>query len=179
MRTIIAVTLFSAFTSLLIPRAESAVLLQVDISNPNAVIFLATKMPSQATGGWIHGFHMRYFFKTSARIGSFIYDSSSTLIEPSSGRVYTQILPYGLGLDVASALVGSKFTIDMQAFSGSSTFNLSILRDSFPKAFSTGDIILERSVNAPVIGQWSVIPEPSTYVMAVISSLFLAFRRRR
>jgi hypothetical protein len=30
-----------------------------------------------------------------------------------------------------------------------------------------------------VIGQWSVIPEPSTCVMAVISSLFLAFRSRR
>lgn len=85
-----------------------------------------------------------------------------------------------------SGVEGSQvFTSGLRAFNGESVFNLSSFASALPASGTTGNITsgyLPSSAGAGhgvTLGQFTVIPEPSTAVLGALAAAALVVRRRR
>lgn len=75
------------------------------------------------------------------------------------------------------------FTSGQQAFQGESVWNLSAYTSMLPAAGVTGNIIsgylASGNDHGVLLGEYMVIPEPSTFALGAIAASVLAIRRRR
>lgn len=177
--TVLAAVLFT-------PRlADAAILIVVDISNPSATTFTATgaaPLIDDFSSGTTFGVSLLGLFSSD-------YDASSqtvsgNLIPSGSPIPYDSVLNdfFNLtGLDInlfATDDESQTFLTGTPAFTGTALIDLS------GATFGTsGNIIVGDSEfgSGNIIGQWSAIPEPSSYaiLIALATGCLLIVRHRR
>ena len=171
--------------------ADAAVLIEVDISNLSAVTFTATSANASQNvasyDAW-NGVTLDNFFNgnnTSAEtvaIGSLWALNGSGTGSTQLGKIYINNT-YGNWSrnDVNfynDAGVNISFNTSEQAFTGTLSYDLSGFT-GFRTVGSSGDIIAGDPGSAPIFGQWQIIPEPSSALLVLASSLYFILRRRR
>ena len=170
-----------------IPTAHAQILLTVDTTNITAVRIAATSAASAATSaGGVDSIRLDGFFPQSGT--SFGAVAPGSTLRSAQGNAV-----YGLGtrsppnasllFSVTSGFLQS-FIAGEQAFTGSFTGNF-IWATMRPMGY-VGDIYIVGSANAPpvniVIGQYQIIPAPTTAITAAamgLLSLTATARRRR
>ncbi len=166
-------------------RAEGAILLAVDVSDPSAVVLIATTgLAAQTSLGDTSGLDLRGFYTAvagtvfeGANEGALA--SLSTLATSEDGSFFDSFLNRSNNLNIfLDGSSGHKLIAGNQAFSGSATFNLSAYTSILPTPGTTGSITLFSS-NTSIFGEWSVIPEPSSTLLFSLGGLGLALRRSR
>ncbi|MEM9480181.1 MAG: hypothetical protein AAGA58_11070 [Verrucomicrobiota bacterium] len=176
----------------------AAVVLQVDVSNPAAVVITATSANSQneflpPDGGTINtGVTMIELFSgNNVGAGSAgVTSGSLNALEGLSGtdREVLDLFwndsftggftPEDLSIFQPGAFE-LRFETDEQALTGSIVVDLSSISSSFfPTIGTTGNIVANSPDLNNVIGQWQVIPEASTGLLGLMAGLMLLQRRR-
>jgi PEP-CTERM motif len=178
------------FSLLSVGAAQAQILLTVDISNPSAVTFTATGAApaiSANVGSYANGIDLLTFFIDDAGISNTFSDPFSTLTtaDASTGPALTDAavdnfspLSVDLSIFKFNSGAGMTFTKGQPAFLGTLTLNLSA--EPIPAGLATGNILAGYSQGGPqvVIGQWEVVPEPSTWALFLGGLGLLAFLRR-
>jgi len=185
-------SLFSIMLGFLsISAAHAQILLTIDDSNPSDTIISATgNFPetSVSPGLIADGVDLVGLFTSSVGLGNFtVLSSSLTTGDGSSGPIFTQASGDNYSLqDVDLNLYQNNtpdtisFTAGQAAFTGTLTLDLSSA--PLPPVGSPGNIVTGYSGNYPnntLIGQWEVVPEPSTWILMLGCLGVLAFLRRR
>jgi hypothetical protein len=173
------------FALLLTPTAAADVILEIDLRDPNEVVFTSTLANSAITGSreFADGITLLSFFSTAvsgvtdqslsrAQLGpadqlelyTRLYDSSKPLadLEASDLNVF------------ANTGTTQEFDVSVRALRGSAAADLSALAGQFPSLGESGDILLgDTRASGHVLGQWSVtaIPEPSCLLFMTICFL--------
>lgn len=175
----------------------SNVRLTVNVSNPAAVTFTATgnsSLVNDASFTAYDGVELIGFF-TGAPVGGTSGGMSGSLAPVDSASPYdfwlndnrfggSSLIDLNLYKGDESAGIQT-FSTEMAAFTGIGTIDFSRdLGSSLPSPGSYGDIIpgYYNQTPTPVIGQWQVIPEPSTGLLVIFgggSALFAVCRNRR
>lgn len=176
--------------------ARAAVLLTLDLSTVNQVTISATAGLSSATisGDDIVGVYLKDFFggvgssfNISAMSGAnLVYFNATSDGTPDLYRDSST----DPGLNIYSMDNGTprpaSFTTGVQAFKGSATWNLTSAQYAvFLEAPSSGDIYafadyIDGLTGGPVvIGQYSIVPEPTSMAIFGLGALGMAYRARR
>lgn len=193
--------------------AQAAVLLQIDIRDPNAVIFTATGAYAGNDNSDFtvnDGITLVEFFTGSPLVESPTADSllgilaANTLTAAGTTSAYNQWMADnssnpeleldlnlygGIGedgspigtLNAVIAIDYQLFSTSAPAFSGAATFDLSTRLQYLPAAGASGQISpgYSESGTGASIGQWLVIPEPSTYALLIGAGALAATALRR
>lgn len=170
--------------------SQAAVLLTIDISNPAAVVITATGANADAfafaTGG--DGITLTGLFTAPVVFGMSGITTGSTLQPSGQGLPFNTFMEndYGFSgstvdlnlftLNMGGSPAGPTFFTDAAAFTGSATLDLSAA--SFAALGATGQIMAARNFGTTSIGQWLVVPEPSTLLLGVFGGAGLLRRRR-
>lgn len=182
--------------SILLPFASpAAVILVIDVSDPSQVTFTATNANAENNDdeSWLQeGISLIGFFQSSVADPSlYDFDAPSNLWSPGGNFAYTTLVsinftdPFSLTyLDLSifgSGFSTQDFSTSAPALTGSATADLSAWLAFLPAAGTTGDINSGDGVSfeGPVIGQYAVVPEPSTTGLLVCSGLLCLARARR
>jgi hypothetical protein len=177
--------------------ARAAVLLTLDLSTVNKVTISATAGLSSATISKddLTGVYLKDFFGTrvfstagSTRLAgaNLVYFNATSDDSPSLFRLNST----DPGLNIYSMDNGTpdpaSFTTGVQAFKGSATWNLTSAQYAvFLQAPSSGDIYafadsIDDLTGGPVvIGQYSIVPEPTSMAIFGLGALGMAYRARR
>lgn len=187
-KTILRRLLLGALTmALCASPASAAIILTIDISNPAAATFSATGAFAQnddIDDTFLNeGFTLLDFFSSSA-IGSPKYFDISTLRSPGGNFAYTTLFVVSitgnddLDLNIAgSGFSTQDFSITAPAFINSATANLTSWLP-FLQAGHTGDILAgDPTYNTVIIGQYTVIPEPATWLLLAGGFLIVGLSR--
>jgi len=171
-------------------------LIEVDVSDPNAVVFRTTGAAASlddSSATVTFGIDLLTFFKsTGATLGSIqstgLY-ASNTEQPYTNWRVDNASSSY-IDLNLSRARMAGEtalpqvFSTESGAFTGEAVINLSTYSSLLPQIGTYGSIVAGRSASgiSDVIGEWTVVPEPSTYaaffgVGALATAVVL--RRRR
>ena len=172
--------------------ANAQILLTIDDSTPSHTVITATGALAGASGSssLADGIDLLGFF-TSQNLTDAVVASPSTLTtgDSSSGPLFT----YGyednisvggyVDLNLYQYNSGSTitFTAGQTAFTGSMTLDFSSIASKLPSLGTTGNIVTGFSGDSPnntVIGEYQVVPEPSTGAMLLICLGTLAFLGR-
>lgn len=173
----------------LLASSRAQVILPVDVSNPGMVAFIATgaapgadSTMNSADGFTLLGFLTSPNSSTSAGI-------SKGLKAPGMSTGYFNFfaLDYGAGTyeaGVDANLFGDDqpqvFSTAAPAFTGTTTFDLTAIIALLPAVGHTGDIRAGDALSTgPVIGQYQVVPEPASAILATFAGGTLLFFRRR
>lgn len=173
----------------------AALVLQIDVTDPSAVVFSAVNNgASAASSGYtsFRGINIISFLTGTPSTGSGTASSSSLTLDgaPLDDVYYGNFVFSGTNVNVADSGGSSSITIGAGEvpFSGSMTFDFSSIAGFLPTAGALGDIQGgDSSPIGPVFGQWqavsvAAIPEPSTY-LAIISGVglagFIGYRSRK
>lgn len=158
----------------------SNVLITVDITNPNAVVFSATgnaPIINDSSTNTLEGVTLLSLFEFDALINTSTFDSSTLLPNGGGSFFYTN---FGSAFDAVDLLIfrnesappTQDFMTNAPAFTGSATADLNGFTFS---SMGYGDIIagLGTSESGQVIGQWqivtdSVVPEPTTALLGLM-----------
>ncbi|MEM9081066.1 MAG: PEP-CTERM sorting domain-containing protein [Verrucomicrobiota bacterium] len=174
-------------------QASAAVLLTIDPSNPSAVTFAATSNAAEVDE----------VFSTSTLGGitlvNILAAPNPAAFDPRSSSGASSLLSDGMSIDRLESITsndgntnatsltlwdntsnngeGMDFSTSSPAFSGSAAFDLS---EATFTIGSTGNIISGDTVSGSgsIIGQWRVVPEPSSSLLLALAGL-LALRRKR
>lgn len=176
--------------------AQAAVVLTIDISNPAAVVITAVANNSQSAGtasvNFFGGISFRNFFSADQSIAEatpLAITGSWTAVGTTSS--YNQMVTFdygnpsvlpGVDLSIYNSIAPNedtqKFVTTAAPFTGSSIVNFSGFT-FLPTVGTTGDVNIGYQPSfGGVIGQWQVIPEPSTAMLGAIGALALIRRRR-
>lgn len=169
--------------------APAAILLEVDISNPAAVVIRSTDanpITNSNTFNNFLGVTLLQFLASDSVISGLIPTATLTanhaedaynewwITELNSGR-----LDLNLYFDSEADATPQQFNTAQPAFTGAATLNMSSAFAALPSIGHTGNIIAgDATLTGPVIGQFLVIPEPSAILLLSTTSL-LALRRHR
>jgi hypothetical protein len=173
--------------------AHAAVILDVDVSDPMAVVFTTTTAFAQTTVQMADsrdGFVLASFF--SGNTGSLsdtldsgafnVFDSAAgTTRQPMDG-IYVDTFQ-NLTLDDLNIFETDNGGFDMYfldtgtALTGSASHDLSAL-NGFPTLGTVGPVFAG-SGGISTIGQWRIVPEPSTAALTALGLVGLVARRRR
>lgn len=111
-------------------------------------------------------------------IASFNYDANNGTLGPGNDL--------GLYQNGGGATNDSQvFTTGLQAFNGESTWDLSAYTSMLPGAGTTGNItsgylpVSSGGGHGVILGQYTVIPEPSSIALGALAASALVLRRRR
>lgn len=191
-------TTFLATAVALTGAAQAAVLITVDITNPAAVVFTARAGNSQGVSEDTlnsDGVTLLGFFSTHTVMPFSPFVTGSTLTVAGSGLAYNSkssssfvnnsLDRRDLNLVVITfegeGTATQNFQTNVNAFTGSATGD-DFSGLNFSAIGSTGNIVSGYSSNFPthgvVIGQWQIIPEPSTALLGGVALLGLARRKR-
>ncbi len=172
-----------------VSHSSAAVILTIDISNPATATFTATGAFAQnddiADTFLNEGFTLLRIFNSPATGGPGFFDTS-TLFSPGGNFAYTNLFVVTIsGEDRDLNIAGSgfstqDFSVTAPALTGSATADLA---DWLPflTAGVTGNIIAGDPIYSTVIiGQYQVIPEPGTALLAVGGCVlaFLLWQKR-
>jgi len=173
-----------------ISAAHAQILLTIDDSNPSDTIITATgnfPATSVSPGLIADGVDLAGLFTSSVGFTDFTVASSSlTTGDGSSGPIFTQasgdnysLQNVDLNLYQNNTPDTISFTAGQAAFTGTLTLNLS--STPLPAIGSMGNIVTgySGSESNTLIGQWEVVPEPSTGILMLGCLGVLAFLRRR
>ncbi|YCM42491.1 hypothetical protein V2O64_14365 [Verrucomicrobiaceae bacterium 227] len=196
--------LFGALTTLLsfAGQATAAVVLEIDISNPAAVVFSATSGTSSTDSTLrrtYDGFTIENFFTTEVTYSN-LSDSTGDLVDqlgigPSYSGFGTFEYSDNVGdfkaandlsifTNEGDAVPNQVFAVGSVAFTGSETYDFSSTPAALPSPGATGNVISGyfqsgTADHGEVIGQWVVVvPEPSAAVLGVLGMLMLVKRKR-
>lgn len=172
-------------------QAQGSVVLRIDISNPEEVRFTATGAFAQnddleetylQEGFTLLGFFNDEFISFTESFGE------STLFSPGGDFAYTTLFITGIsGPEVDLNIAGSGFSYQdfstaAPAFTGFATANLASWLP-YVTVGRTGNILAgDVTYHTVVIGQYEVVPEPSTWAMIFGGGLLLGlakFLRKR
>lgn len=170
--------------------SSAAVVLTIDITNLSATTITATGANAQnddIDDTYLdEGFLMLGFF--SSEPGATIPDSFdfSDLYSPGGNFAFTSLFLAAVSgseevdLNIAgSGFSSNDFSTSLPAFAGSATVDFSGLA-AYLVPGSTGDILAgDAFYNTVVIGQWQIIPEPNTTLLAFVPAALALLRRRR
>jgi hypothetical protein len=170
-------------------RAQTPVLLWVDVSSPSSVKFTSStaNADTNASSTTEEGVNLEYFFTVNVPTGSSLDQDLTGDLSPSGttenynktyayeGNRYCQIVE-----NVGN--VPQSFTTSTRAFTGEGTADLSSLSAYLP-ASGSGPITVSDTVSGDrvTIGYWQVVPEPSAWagVMLAATGLGGILLRRR
>jgi hypothetical protein len=190
-------TLFSTIIFLLAAASsQSAVVLTIDITNPSAVIISSVANNSAITGNLVvnfkGGISFRNFFTANENItlsaplainGNWTSrGTTSSFNEMVTFAFNNENVVPGVDLSIYNASAADsddQNLLDTAApFTGSSIVNMSTFTN-MPAIGTSGDVNLGfLGSQGGVIGQWNVIPEPSSLLLALVG-ISSFFRRRR
>ena len=180
---------------LMVSTAQAAVVLQLDLSTVNQVTISATTGSSLASvsGNDVMGVYLKDFFAPGgsefdieAGLGASLVYFNATSDE--SQYIYRKINDPGLNIyDMDNGTqVPASFTSGVQAFKGSSTWNLTAQQYAvFLQAPTSGDIyafadtIDDLNGGPQLIGQYAAVPEPTSMAIFGLGALGMAYRARR
>ena len=183
---------------LMVSAAQAAVVLQIDLSTVNQVTISATTGSSLASvsGSDGDGVYLKDFFAPGGSdfniedgLGSSLVYFNGTSNE--SQYIFRDSNDPGLNIYGMADFVPSSFTSGVQAFKGSSTWNLTAQQYAvFLQAPTSGDIyafaykIDQLNGGPQLIGQYSVgssaaVPEPTSMAIFGLGALGMAYRARR
>ena len=183
---------------LMVSAAQAAVVLQIDLSTLNQVTISATTGLSLASvsGSDGDGVYLKDFFapegsnfNIEAGLGSSLVYFNGTSNE--SQYIFRDSDDPGLNIYGMADFDPSSFTSGVQAFKGSSTWNLTAQQYAvFLQAPTSGDIyafafkIDQLNGGPQLIGQYSVgssaaVPEPTSMAIFGLGALGMAYRARR
>ncbi len=190
-RTALAVFLGFAISAAATPLL-SAVLIEVDVTNPAAVTLTATGNASQvndSSATLYDGVTLVQFF-TVPFPGYQDFALSGNLTAPSGhGLSYNHSVDddYPLALTGLNLFYSGTYQTDVQSFStaapaftGVAVASLSAFVARLPAAGASGNIIAGYNYGGSeaVLGQWAVVPEPSMLVLGGIGAAACLLRRR-
>ena len=183
---------------LMVSTAQAAVVLQIDLSTVNQVTISATTGLSLASvsGSDSDGVYLKDLlgdrvFSTSGATrlagANLVYFNATSDGSPSLFRGGS---PDDPGLNIWSMDDGTpnpaSFTSGVQAFKGSATWSLTAQQYAvFLQAPTSGDVyafaddINDLNGVPQVIGQYSVVPEPTSMAIFGLGALGMAYRARR
>lgn len=196
-----------------IASTQAAILLIIDISDPNQVKVTATAALSSGASSQrlgYEGISLLNLLKAGANIPdtsvvpslvatSNLFPTQSPALSGGIPSRYTGLASYdfdagsgtlGAGNDLGVYMNGGGATADSQifttgqrAFQGESVWDLSAYTSMLPDAGTTGNIIsgylASGNGHGVLLGEYSVIPEPSSFALGAIAASVLAIRRRR
>jgi hypothetical protein len=194
--------LLSVCVAAIVP-SEAAIVLQIDITNPNAVVFRSTTANAQSNGSadadYEGGITIENFFISARNITTAVA-LSGNLTSSGATASFNELVTFNFGnstpvsaddLSVYHAPLNTggvqTFSTSLQAFTGSGSVDLSTHASALWAVGQTGDVLLSyQNVGGQrvVIGQWEIvssIPEPSAYA-AIFGGMALGcaiFSRRR
>lgn len=188
--------MLSLLAGLLLPLASpAAVILVIDISDPSQVTFTATNAHAQNNDNdstLEDGFSLIGFFKVSVTDPSLYYfDVPSNLRSPGGNFAYSTLTSVNFedplsDADLDLSIFGSgfskqNFSTGAPALTGSSTADLSDWLDFLPAIGATGNIYSGYSIvfERPLIGQYTVVPEPSAIGLIACGGLISFTRTKR
>jgi hypothetical protein len=165
-----------------IASARAAVILTIDVTDPEKVLFTATGAHAQnndvetSVG---QGFTLLGFFNQEVDYDYTSFDRSN-LKSPGASFAYgdlfvASISGDGRDLNIAgSGFVSQDFSATEAAFTGSARIDLSAWMSTLTPG-TTGDILAgDAFYNTVVIGQYQIIPEPGTISLLIGAGLLLA-----
>lgn len=176
---------------------NAAILLTIDISNINAVTFAATSNNASSDSSLsasANGFTVEEFFIGSPSVSYIIGNVTGTLT-PVTGTAATYVaagtfdfsdgtedfkpandLNFTAG---GSTGAGSQvFTTGSPAFAGVAAMDLGSFAANLPSVGSSGNIYPGFSQGVQPIGEWTVVPEPSIYMIPFLALSFVFSRRK-
>lgn len=173
--------------------SSAAVVLTIDISNPNAVVVTAVANNSQSAGelevDFNGGVSLRNFFTATVDLTEGVAVTGNWTGRGTI-RSYNELVSFAYGsadvvpgvdlsiyYNVTDAIERQKFVTTAPPFTGTSTFSLAGIAN-LPALGSTGDIHIGYNGSNNVLGQYLVIPEPATLGLLAFSGLLLGRRRR-
>ena len=181
---------------LMVSTAQAAVVLQLDLSTVNQVTISATSGLSlvSKSGSDIDGVYLKDIFGTqvfstsgSSRLdgANLVYFNATSDGSPSLYRFTNDP-----GLNIWSMDDGTpdpaSFTSGVQAFKGSATWSLTAQQYAvFLQAPTSGDVyafadtIDDLNGGPQVIGQYSVVPEPTSMAIFGLGAFGIAYRAKR
>jgi hypothetical protein len=173
---------------------QAAVLLIIDISDPHAVTFTATGAHAQNDDDesfLLEGISLIGFFQASVSDSTLYYLSSSSLRAPEGDFPYSTLTSINFFDPVSSeyfdlsifydAFSEQGFSTSAPALTGSAVADLHDWIAHLPAPGTTGNIYSGDGImfTGPMIGQYSVIPEPSAAGLLLGAALLAGWRRRR
>ncbi len=195
-----------AFMGLNARYVRAEVLLEIDVSNPSAVVFTATdafSAQNHNSATTYDGISILNFFTSNSAFidyndqavpGDWAFVSSD--LSPSgTADLYDSIGTFNIEVSTSWA-AGNDLCINgyqkysTQVFSTSQTaFTGSAVKDMaggfqdnsayLPAVGTMGDIIVGYEQSNPVIGQWQIVPEPSSIGLILVGGLGLVRCRRK
>jgi hypothetical protein len=189
-----------ASSLLIMPAAQSAVLLQVDLSVENTITLTATEGASSATvtGSDFTGFYLADFFApntngTNLLDGDLVSGDLTSFLDTSDGSpdIFRAGSGGDTGLNVWTYTDGefSSFEIGSRAFSGSATWTTDPSNYLHALGAVGGDVFFAASsisgtANASLLGTWEIkrpdvvdVNAPASFGLAVLTLSFVLFRR--
>jgi hypothetical protein len=175
--------------------AHAAVILQVDVSDPMAVVFTSTAAFADNTvlnADSLDGIALLSFFSgnvgtldTSLDSGAInVFDSTAGTTRQPLDRIFVDTFSGITPLDLNFYELSSGSGFDMSfldtetALTGLASHDLSALT-GLPTLGTLGDVFAGGLASSNIIGQWNVVPEPSTAALMTLGLIGLASRRRR
>jgi hypothetical protein len=178
-------------------KASAAVILVIDISNPALVTFTATNANAQNNDdeSWLQeGISLIGFFSSSVADSSlYFFETPSNLWSPGGNFAYSTLASINFAdpfsstyLDLSifgSGFSTQDFSTNAPALTGYAEAGLSAWVAQLPTPGTTGDIYSSDGIDfsGPVIGQYVVIPEPSSAALIACGGLlaWMQVRRRK
>ncbi len=171
-------------------QVRGGVILTIDISNPEAVIFSATGAFAENDDiddtFLSEGFTLLDFFNSEFTDDPQFFDESS-LYSPGGNFAYTTLFPVAIfGDEIDLNIAGSgfstqDFSTEAPAFTGYAIIDLTSWLP-YITAGTTGNILAgDPMYNTVVIGQYEVVPEPGTFSLlggAALLMIFFCLRTR-
>jgi hypothetical protein len=170
--------------------AHAHIVLDIDLRDDSAVVFTATGAFSavdNSTTMTSEGVTLLGFFTQQRGSGEGPFIPSSTLrpstVSPSDAYKSFILELVNLNLHRWGGTVTQLFSTTAPALTGQFVANLAFVAPELPAIGSSGPVIAGYSGNSGgIIGTWQVVPEPSTYAMALAGLAcggYSIFRRRR
>ncbi len=194
----------AAFLITLAPLAtiNAAVVLVVDVSDPSAVTFTAQDAASDVSSSLnrsFEGLTIENFFTASITVSANPPRPIAGDLTPSLGIQtnpyvgtgtfdYGNSTNFGPGNDLSvfadnTVENSQQFTAGQRAFNGQAIIDFSTEAAVLPSVGSTGDVITgfdpSNTGEGLVIGQWTVVPEPSSTLMLFAALIGFGSVRRR
>ena len=161
------------------------------VSDPTAVVFISTDANAQNTVSNVEsavGITLQGFFSgnTAPQLDSVVDFGALQVISGISRSPLTQIFVGGDGGPFSDELnfygddpvFDMSFSVSNRALTGVARADLSTL-NGLPTVGASGDIFAGEIPGGGIIGQWNVVPEPSTAVLMALGLGGLAAKRRR
>lgn len=165
--------------------AKAAVVLQIDLSDPSAVVITSTGNPSSSSGEgemFFSGIYLQDFFTTgvSASIQSAVSGNLTTGMGDGIDTLDNIIVGWGeRRINLWTGSVDTMyFSTSQPAFVGAVVLDLSAFAEWFPTVGTEGIVDVGNDL---FVGNYEVIPEPSLAALGVfgVGVLALAAIRKR